>query len=224
MLDRTLEPEVMNTVDEAIDYDQMDHSTVNRIFVDDLLQSLPRDLCQPRRVFDAGTGTAQIPIELVRRGVPWSIVASDLAGEMLTVARRNVDRAGFSERVELVQSDCKQLPDADATYDVVMSNSIVHHIPVPGRVLAELWRIARPGGCLFVRDLLRPATRDDVERLVQTYAGSANAHQQQMFRDSLHAALTVTEVRELLAGLGIPGESVQATSDRHWTIHAIRSP
>ena len=37
MLPRTLEPEVMDTREEAVDYDSMDHSGVNRVFVDDLV-------------------------------------------------------------------------------------------------------------------------------------------------------------------------------------------
>jgi ubiquinone/menaquinone biosynthesis C-methylase UbiE len=85
-------------------------------------------------------------------------------------------------------------------------------------VLAELWRILKPGGILFVRDLMRPDDIETLENLVQTYAGDANSHQQKMFRESLHAALTVDEVRELVGELGISGAAVQPTSDRHWTI------
>ncbi len=40
MLPRTLEPEVMESAEEAVDYDQMDHSTVNQLFVNDLLTVL----------------------------------------------------------------------------------------------------------------------------------------------------------------------------------------
>ena len=59
-LERVLEPEVMDTVEEAQDYDSMDHSLVNEIFVQDLLATGPIE----GEVLDVGTGTAQIPIEL----------------------------------------------------------------------------------------------------------------------------------------------------------------
>lgn len=223
MLKRILEPEVMDTASEAVDYNTMDHSAVNRLFVDDLLEALAVDaeMSSGRmQVFDAGTGTALIPLELIRRNVPVVVTASDLAKQMLLVAAENVRVAGCEEVIRLVQTDCKQLPDDSGSYDVVMSNSIVHHIPEPGLVLAELWRILKPGGLLFVRDLMRPADLATLQLLVDTYAGSANSHQQQMFRESLHAALTVDEVRELLQDAGIPGPAVTATSDRHWTITA----
>jgi ubiquinone/menaquinone biosynthesis C-methylase UbiE len=221
MLIRKLEPEVMDTPEEAIDYDRMDHSGVNRLFVDDFLKALaPHDAppSQPLRVFDAGTGTAQIPIELLRRGFPLHVTASDLAESMLAVAQQNVDDAGFKGSIELVLCDCKQLPYTDASFDAVMSNSIVHHIPEPRRVLHELWRVLKPGGLYFIRDLMRPDDERTLEHMVQTYAGDANGHQQQMFRDSLHAALTVLEVRDLLKELVVSPDAVQATSDRHWTV------
>ena len=223
MLSRILEPEVMDTVAEAVDYNSMDHSHVNCVFVDDLLAALvstPSPPGETWQIFDAGTGTALIPLELMSRGVKVVVTASDLAEQMLIVARDNVQAAGWSDSIRLVLTDCKQLPEADATYHVVMSNSIVHHIPEPLTVLAELWRVLQPGGLLFVRDLMRPVDLSTLDHLVQTYAGEANAHQQRMFRESLHAALTVSEVSGLLEQVGIPCETVCATSDRHWTIIA----
>src|SRR4051812_38134791 len=63
MLQRILEPEVMDSPQEALEYDTMDHSAVNRVFVDDLLAARPA----PGDVLDLGTGTALIPIELCKR-------------------------------------------------------------------------------------------------------------------------------------------------------------
>jgi ubiquinone/menaquinone biosynthesis C-methylase UbiE len=104
-----------------------------------------------------------------------------------------------------------------------MSNSIVHHIPEPRFVLAEMVRVCRHGGVLFVRDLLRPEDDAAVTRLVATYAGDANAHQQKMFDDSLRAALTLQEIRDMVVSLGFAAETVRQTSDRHWTWAAPRS-
>lgn len=225
MLDRVLEPEVMDTQEEAIDYDRMDHSHVNKVFVDDFLAALAQASAAPTkpwRIFDAGTGTAQIPIELMRRGISAKIMAADLASQMLIVAKENVVRAGFDSAIEPVIRDCKKLPEADAVFDAIMSNSIIHHIPEPQRVFAEVWRVLKPGGIFFIRDLCRPNDIETLNNLVQTYAGDANAHQQQMFRESLHAALSVAEVRKMVTPLGIPAESIQATSDRHWTLKCVK--
>lgn len=216
----------MDTPEEARDYDGMDHRAVNAAFVDELLSVLEasplagrlNSADSPVQILDSGTGTALIPIEFCRRGGTAQITAIDLAGEMLALARRNVERAGAAGRIRLERCDGKKLPFADGSFDAVMSNSIVHHIPEPIEAVREMVRVLRPGGLLFVRDLLRPASADAVETLVQQYAGEENPHSQQMFRQSLHAALTVDEVQGLLLDLGLPAAWVTQTTDRHWTI------
>ena len=219
MIPRILEPEVMDTAGEAADYDAMDHSEVNRRFAQEFLKAANRrDGTALEQVLDVGTGTAQIPIELCRRHPTCQITAIDLSREMLKLGEKNIADAGFSERIRLEYVDAKQMPYADEAFDAVISNSIIHHIPAPGIVLGEMKRVLRPGGILFVRDLLRPADERTLDQLVQTYAGDENAHQQKMFRDSLHAALTLDDVRDLLTEHSLPVDWVQQTSDRHWTI------
>lgn len=225
MLPRTLEPEVMDTSREAVDYDAMNHSEVNRAFVADLLAAAAGeadgncfDANDSPRVLDVGTGTAQIPIELCRRSASCQVTGIDLAGEMLKLGRHNIEHAGLTNRIRLEHVDAKQMPCADASFDVVISNSIVHHIPEPIKVLAEMLRVLCPGGLLFVRDLLRPADAETVEQIVQAYAGEENPHQQKMFRESLHAALTLEDIRGLLSELNVPPNWAKQTTDRHWTI------
>ncbi|MFT4557562.1 MAG: ubiquinone/menaquinone biosynthesis C-methylase UbiE [Planctomycetaceae bacterium] len=229
MLPRTLEPEVMDTAEEAADYDSMDHSSVNRIFVDDLLNAANAAGFAERlssrsdrfRVLDVGTGTAQIPIEFCRRPVSADIVAIDLAAEMLLLAEQNIREAGLHGSILLEHVDAKELPFDDGEFDWVISNSIVHHIPEPLDCLREMQRILKPGGLLFVRDLLRPDSSDQVEHLVQTYAGNDNDEQRQLFRQSLHAALTPSEMGLLMESLGWATTTVEQTSDRHWTVTAV---
>lgn len=225
MLPRTLETEVMDTLAEAVDYDSMDHSAVNRLFVDDFLAFLASGQktsaspgARPLKILDVGTGTALIPIELCSREIDARVTGVDLASHMLQLGLRNVIRAGMQQQIKLDHVDAKQLPYSDGAFDAVISNSIIHHIPQPADAFREMLRVTRPGGLLFVRDLLRPADVATVSHLVDAYAAGANDHQRQMFRDSLHAALTLDEVRQLLSEQGCPGAWVTQTSDRHWTI------
>ena len=225
-LERILEPEVMDSPEEASDYDAMDHSEVNRRFVDDLLAALPSAPSPPPPgpldILDLGTGTALIPIELCKRLGDCRVMAADAAVSMLELARYNVEVNSLRERIELAHVDAKRLPFPDAMFDVVMSNSIIHHIPEPIHVLREAVRVARPGGVLFFRDLVRPKTDDELNHLVATYTAGANEHQQRMFAESLHAALSVDEIRGLVASLGFPAAGVAQTSDRHWTWTSLR--
>jgi ubiquinone/menaquinone biosynthesis C-methylase UbiE len=123
----------------------------------------------------------------------------------------------LTARVRLERHDARRLPYADGAFPCVFSNSIVHHLADPAPVLAEMVRLTAAGGLLFVRDLLRPVDGAKLHHLLATYAAGANPHARQMFADSLRAALTVEEVRGLVAGLGLEPEDVRQTTDRHWT-------
>jgi ubiquinone/menaquinone biosynthesis C-methylase UbiE len=213
LITRVLEPEVMDSESDAVDYDTMDHSEVNRKFVADFLAQSPN----LREVLDLGTGTAQIPIELCQEAVGARVVAVDAAAHMLRLAEVNLACAGLTDRVQLVWCDAKTLPWPQGRFSAVMSNSIVHHIPEPRSVLAEAVRTAEPGALIFIRDLMRPCDDAMVRQFVDSYAAGANDHQRQLFGDSLRAALSLTEIRALVRELGFDPADVQPTSDRHWT-------
>jgi ubiquinone/menaquinone biosynthesis C-methylase UbiE len=136
---------------------------------------------------------------------------------MLGLAADNIAMAEFDDRIEPVLADAKALPFNQARFPVVISNSILHHIAEPQQVIAEALRVAEPGGLQFHRDLCRPEDEAQLNRIVTIYAGAANAYQQKLFGDSLRAALTVEEVRDFVAAFGFARETVQTTSDRHWT-------
>jgi len=219
MLDRVLEPEVMDTSEEAADYDAMDHAAVNWAFVTDFIRFNAK-LRGP--VLDVGTGTALIPIELARWVPGLAIVAIDAAAAMIKLAAANVKAAELFDRIATRLVNARTLPFADGEFPGVISNSIVHHIAEPEAVIAEMVRVCRrPGGVIFVRDLARPPDLATLEAQVETYAGNANAHQRKMFAASLHAALTVAEVQALVAAHGFAPGTVAMTSDRHWTWAAV---
>jgi ubiquinone/menaquinone biosynthesis C-methylase UbiE len=229
VLPRTPEPEIMDSETEARDYDAMDHREVNATFCVDLLAVRS----EPRRVLDAGTGTALIAIELCRRAGEATVEAIDRAGPMLALGRTNVQRAGMEGRIRLAMLDATDTGRADGDFDTVMSNSLAHHIPDPRTLFAELWRLVGEGGLLFVRDLARPDDAGQVESLAERYASvpgraspeekARHERQRALFVASLHAALTVDEVRAMTAPLGIRGAAVRMTSDRHWTLAHVRS-
>lgn len=212
-LPRVLEPEVMDTVEDAVEYDSMDHSEVNRRFVDDLVAAGYAG----GTTLDLAAGTALIPIEIAKRFKEAKIWAIDLAVQMLYLARNNLEIAGIPHRVRLDRQDAKALTFPDDFFENVVSNSLFHHLADPAVAFRESLRVAQPGALLFHRDLLRPESESEVARLVDLYAGDATPYQRQLFDQSLRAALTLEEVRRMVAAEGFSGDTVQATSDRHWT-------
>jgi ubiquinone/menaquinone biosynthesis C-methylase UbiE len=225
MIERVLEPEAMDSPDEAREYDLMDHVSVNAAFVADLLAMATRaggSLPRAGVVLDVGTGTARIPIALCREDPACKVVGIDLAHAMLVVGAQNVSDAALTSRIALLRARAGVLPFRDASTPIVVSNSLIHHLPDPAAAIREACRVTAPGGVIFIRDLFRPASRPELDRLVSVHSATATATQRQLFADSLHAALTVDEVREVVASLPLLAASVEATSDRHWTLAATR--
>ncbi len=217
MIARVLEPEAMETAEEVRQYDAMDHGAVNARFVDDFLSA--HGPCRGGDILDVGTGTARIPIALAQADGKARLVALDLSATMLEQAAKNIAAVWLTDRIKCHFGDAKSLRElfGDGSFEGVVSNTIIHHIPEPGPVLAEMARLVARRGTLLVRDLARPESHDEIIRLADTYAGSETRAARALFEASLGAALTLGEIRAIVKSLGRDANEVSMTSDRHWT-------
>jgi ubiquinone/menaquinone biosynthesis C-methylase UbiE len=104
------------------------------------------------KVLDVAAGTARQAFHLARQGN--TVVGLDLSPDMLAVARR---KNGYPN-VTLVEGDATALPFAEATFDVTHIAFALHDMPPDMRpkVLAEMRRVTRPGGRIFIVDYYLP--------------------------------------------------------------------
>lgn len=214
MMERILEPEVMDTAEAAESYDAMAHGEVDNAFVERVVALGAKT----GHFLDVGTGPAQIPILLAQRCPDIHLTAIDLSEEMLKIAKRHVAAAELAERITLEHVDAKTLPYPDNTFDGLISNSIVHHIHDSLRALKEMSRVVKPGGLVLIRDLVRPETPEAAQVFVDKYAAEDTPYQQQLYYDSFLAAFTIAEVTEMLAQMDLPGAVVVQSTDRHWSV------
>ncbi len=101
------------------------------------------------RVADIGTGTGALLPVLAATAA--EVVAIDHSAAMLARARRRCRDAGFG-RVAFHQADVLALPFADGMFDAVYCSMVLHHVAHPLAALAELARVARPGGAVVLID------------------------------------------------------------------------
>jgi ubiquinone/menaquinone biosynthesis C-methylase UbiE len=223
-LPRTPEPELMDSATEADDYDRMDFSAVNDRFMQDARSFFG----SPTALLDVGTGTGRIPLAFVAGGLPERLVAVDAAPAMLARAEANRLATPGAASIRFLEGNATALAFEAKSFDAVMSNSLVHHLPSPVPFFREVGRVCRGGAKVFVRDLARPDSSARVDELTDTYAGAPTdatgadlerfERQRSLFHASLHAAFTVDEVRAMAAVAGLLGADVRMTSDRHWTL------
>lgn len=120
-------------------------------------------------MLDVGCGSGQTMAWFRDRYPGWRTVGLDVAFDGLRAAR-----AGFGERV--LGASALELPLADATVDAVVTLDVLQHLPLDGgdrRALAEMRRVLRPGGVLFIRTNAQttPETPDDPAHLFRRYRG-----------------------------------------------------
>ncbi len=186
-------------------YDAMDHSGVNARFVADFLAA--HGPCRGGEILDVGTGTARIPIALAQADPQARVLALDLSETMLEQARINIAAAGLSPRIRCHQGDAKSLVDSFGAGRSKASSptrsSITSPIPAPAldddghgwsRRAARSWSGTWRG----------PDSLDEIARLGDLYAGGESPEAKALFLASLNAALTLDEIRALVAGLGLP--------------------
>ncbi|MFB2893926.1 class I SAM-dependent methyltransferase [Aerosakkonemataceae cyanobacterium BLCC-F50] len=213
-MQRVLEPEVMDSWEEAVAYDAMDFTQVNAAFAQRAIALAPT----AAKVLDAGTGTARIPLLLCQQRPQWQVTGIDLAENMLKIGAEHIKNAGLQPQIVLELVDAKQLPYPNAYFDLVISNSLIHHLPDPLPFLQEIKRVLKPKGAILIRDLIRPANQETLDNLVESIGTEYDPHQKQLFADSLHAAFTLDEVNQLISQAGLQDVKIYQSSDRHWTV------
>lgn len=139
------------------------------------------------------------------------VIGIDMTPDMISLARRNTamyrDRTGL-DNVEFRLGEIENLPVADASVDVVISNCVLNLSPDKPRVWAEIARVLKPGGRVAVSDLalrreLPDSVKADVEALVGCVAGAVLIDE---IRDTLvrlgFDRITLTEKSEYIDAMG----------------------
>ncbi len=223
---RTPEPEPMDDHAQALAYSEADFAEPHEAFVDHVVARFPALAAAGEgsvRVLDLGCGPADVTTRLARRLPGASILGVDGSEAMLRLGRSCVAAAGLDDRVVLEQ---RRLPDPDLgrsqPFDVVVSNSLLHHLHDPAVLWEAVALAALPGAAVVVMDLLRPADAETVERFVARYAAGEPEVLVRDFRASLHAAFTVDEVERQVAAAGLGHLEVEAVSDRHLLVSGRR--
>lgn len=214
---RILEPEVMGNLEEALAYDSITLALgglmVNReaAFI---IKRMPKS-ADNYRILNIGCGPARLDIALSKMRPGYKFYGIDLSQAMLEIAAKNIKavRKGQEDAISLIRADGKRLPFKNNSFNLVICTNTLHHFKDPTYVLREIKRVVKAQGTIIIGDMIRPASRFLVSLLVRTIG---LAHTLLMkkgdrdlmlkeYRDSLYAAFTINEHKEMLAATGLTG-------------------
>ena len=106
---------------------------------------------------DICCGTGKLTVALARlAGSEGRIVGLDLAERMLTVARRNIQKANLQAKIGLVQADAAKLPFPDNSFDCVTVSWGLKNLANLEKTVQEMVRVVRPGGRVVSLDMAQP--------------------------------------------------------------------
>jgi SAM-dependent methyltransferase len=163
------------------------------------------DLRSGETVLDLGSGGGiDVLLSAKRVGPTGKAYGLDMTDEMLTLARKNQAQAGMTN-VEFLKGEIEDIPLPDASVDVVISNCVINLSLDKDKVLAETFRVLRPGGRFAVSDIVFQGDvsliPEHIMRSIEAWAGCiSGALEEHDYLDKLRragfvdAAIEVTQV------------------------------
>jgi arsenite methyltransferase len=202
------EARVGNGTFGAVLYDEETSGEVSRAAVEASLgcgvPTAVADLHSGETVLDLGSGAgADVLISAGRVGPTGKAIGLDMTDEMLELARANADEANV-DNVEFVKGYIEDIPLADASVDVVISNCVINLAVDKRKVLAETARVLRPGGRFAVSDVMADPDMSEANRAdIQEWTGC------------VAGALTRAEYEAALTGAGLTDIEIRETHRVH---------
>ena len=208
---RVPEPELMDEAEQVAAYAEADFDDGHALLFSEALARLPKSHAVTR-ILDLGCGPGDFSRRLARAFPEAEVVGVDGASNMLKRAANEPESEGLN--IRWVQALLDGFEDPKG-FDLIFSNSLLHHLHQPEQLWASVKSLTRDGGWVHISDLRRPATRSMAASMVETYSGDEPEVLRRDFFHSLCAAFTPEEISDQCDAAELPELSVEAFGDRH---------
>ena len=208
---RVLEPELMEEKGQVKAYAEADFSEPHHRFIELVSESISPNFSG--KALDLGCGPGDISFRFAKQFPDSTIDAVDGSKPMLDYAVTRL-APELSQRINFIHARIPFKTELTESYDVVFSNSLLHHLPDPQVLWQTLNTCADTQTSIVIMDLLRPESEAAANLLVDEYAANEPDILKHDFYHSLLAAFTLDEIRLQLSYAQM-NLAVKQISNRH---------
>ncbi|TKS61299.1 MAG: arsenite S-adenosylmethyltransferase [Nitrospira sp.] len=188
-------------------------------------------------VLDLGSGGGiDVLLSARRVGPTGRVYGLDMTDEMLALAQENQQKSGV-QNVEFLKGEIEEIPLASHSVDVIISNCVINLSSDKDRVLAEAFRVLKPGGRLAISDVVvRGDVPAEIRHSVELWMGCvAGALEESAYRDKLGKAgfhdieivptriYCAEDAKDFLAGAGLNVDALAPQIDGKFMSAFIRA-
>ena len=155
---------------------------------------------------ELGPGPGYLGLEWLKKTTGTELKGMDISPAMLTIARRNADEYGLTDRTEYVEGDAYKIPFEDSYFDAVFTNGSIHEWARPVEIINEMNRVLKPDGKFCISDMKR-----NMNPLIRGFlwVSTTPANIRPYLISSINASYTYKEMKELLSQTTLKGWQVR---------------
>lgn len=216
IMPRVPEPEKM-TEEEEFFYAKADYSAPHEALAREIAATVGAG---PKWAIDIGCGPGDVLLRLRKQASDWVLVGADISPRMLSLASEDEAHRLAAEETPInwVLINGKQIAFPSNSFDVIISNSVLHHVADPVLFWSTIGKLSKHGTHVFVRDLRRPANETEAKAIIERNIPNEYDVVKTHYFSSLLSSYTPSEVESQLREAKVLGLSVIEIEDRYLSV------
>lgn len=219
---RIPEPELMEDPTQVESYAKADFETAHSFLIRKFQDRLPQRFA-PESILDLGCGPGDMSSRLYSQFPMANFTFLDGSEFMIDHCKKRIDILVSKKRNNKIDFKNELIQDfvPESPYDLVFSNSLLHHIHDPFEFWAAVQRSIHPDSFIFISDLMRPDSLVSANQLIDRYANNEPEILKRDFYNSLLAGYRIEEVKEMLEIVRLDSKlNLEPVTDRHWICYS----
>jgi demethylmenaquinone methyltransferase/2-methoxy-6-polyprenyl-1,4-benzoquinol methylase len=157
--------------DIAPTYDRLNHIlslSIDKIWRNRVVRAVRR--LGAKEILDIATGTGDLAIAMAKHSSHIKVKGIDIYDEMIRTARKKVDKLRLNDKIVFYKENVESLSFEDGTFDYCTMAFGIRNFQNPGKALAEVYRVLKPGGRVYILELYKKPSSKIIRFFYKLYS------------------------------------------------------